>query len=465
MHMVQFAASLTVLGLAIDPFSQQVLRYVDCPQNAPSLAAVLSRTNVYGGTAGSTGESQAVIDDPMVVAINTGLVNPPQNLTPLVAVHCGSGNCTFPKISTVGICHLCEDISNQIKIQHDKNGSFSNASLPASLVDDTPELWLSTTALLNTSTEGWNQTSILELRVLSLSNPVASDRTASAFRCTLSPCIKTYNTLMTNSILDETLVASEIIGFNQLFSEGLVKDDGMAYRLATSRTLINGQWESCNASTTPGPGLINVAAANIDASPTRPPTGQNQTFNESYYPHGCVWQFGYHAALAIREELTRVLNLQQMIKSEDFPDGGVIADIIWRNGHADLTSMNSLMQNLSDAMTGSIRQRGDDGIDAWAQGQATVNSTCVDVRWVWLSYSAVLVGLAIAFQFLLVIQMPRDVLDKAWKSSSLPLLFFSVDEALKHQVRYNQTKDDMVKLAEKTSVQLVEGHKGAAVFM
>ena len=463
--MAQFAAFLTVLGLAVDPFSQQVLRYVDCPQNASSLAAVLSRTNVYGGTAGATGESQAVIDDPMVVAINTGLVNPPQNLTPLVAVHCGSGNCTFPRISTVGICHLCEDISDQVVIKHDDAKKFSNASLPASLLDDTPALWLSTTALLNTSTEGSNQTSILELRTLSLSNPGAPEVEASAFRCTLSPCVKTYDTLMTNSILNETLVSTQIIGFNQLFSEGLVQDDGMAYRLATSYTLVNGQWESCRASTSSSPGLINVAATNIDASPTRLPTGQTQTFNESYYPQDCVWQFGYHAALAIREELTRVLNQQQMIKSSDFPDGGVIADIIWRNGRADLASMNSLMQNLSDAMTASIRQRGDDGPDAWAQGQATINATCVDVRWVWLSYSAVLVGLAIAFQLLLVVQMPRDVLDKAWKSSSLPLLFFSVDGVLKQGVRYNQTRDDMVKLAETTSVQLVQDHKGAAVFM
>ncbi|MCJ1326414.1 hypothetical protein MMC10_003078 [Thelotrema lepadinum] len=460
--MAQFAAFLTMLGLAVDPFSQQVLRYVDCPQNVSSLTAVISRTNIYARAAEGIGESQAIIDDPMVVAINTGLVNPSQSMTPLVAVQCGSGNCTFPQFSTVGICHSCEDVSNQVIINYSNKGGISNATLPGSLLDDTPALWLGTDVLLNTSTKGWNQSSIMQLRVLSLPNPYEglSGPKASAFRCTLSPCIKTYNALMTNSILNETLMSIETIGFNQLFGEGLVQDNAIAYRLAINRTLVNGQWENCHASTIPGPGLINVAAANIDASPTRP-ASQDQTFNESYYLQGCVWQFGYQTTLAIQQELTSVLNLQQMVLSEGVPDGGVIADTIWRNGLANLTSMNSLMQNLSDAMTASVRQRGDDGPSAWAQGQAMINSTCVDVRWVWLSYSAVLVGLVIVFQVLLVIQMPGDVVDKAWKSSSLPLLFFSVDDTLKQKVQYNQTKDDMVKLAEITSAQLVEGHKGA----
>lgn len=468
--MAQFAAFITVLGLAIDPFSQQVLHYVDCSQNDSSITALLSRTNVYSSATTRIAEPQDIMNEPMTVVINTALANPLQNMTYVAPFQCGSGNCTFTQFSTLGICHSCEDISDQVVID-DEHALVSNVTLPASLRDNAPELWLNPIGLLNTSAKCLNIPEIMQLRILSLPHPYGqssgpSATAASAFHCTLTPCTKTYNASVTKSILNETLISTETIGLNQLFGEGIVGNDAMiAYLLATSRTLVNGRWESCQASMIPGPGHVKVAAANVDASPMTL-TSQNQTFNESYYREDCVWQLGYFPALAIKQELTKALNLQMMATAElvDDPEGGVITQSIWRNGSPNLASIDGLMQNLSDAMTAFIRHGGDDGPPEWVSGQAMVNSTCIDVRWVWLSYSTALVGLAIVFQVLLVIQMPREVVDKAWKSSSLPLLFCSLDDALKQQIQSGSTKDDMIKLAETTNAQLVD-HQRGPVFM
>ncbi|KAF2973075.1 hypothetical protein GQX73_g635 [Xylaria multiplex] len=97
-------------GLAVlDPFSQQLVGVVDC--------------------------ARSEIDSPMAVAINTGLVNPPNHIPSLVSTTCPSGNCTFGMFSSVAVCHSCADISSQIK-NLTKTTGYHNYSLPATDNDD-----------------------------------------------------------------------------------------------------------------------------------------------------------------------------------------------------------------------------------------------------------------------------------------------------------------------------------------
>lgn len=92
-----------------------------------------------------------------------------------------------------------------------------------------------------------------------------------------------------------------------------------------------------------------------------------------------------------------------------------------------------------------------------------MHSICVHVIWAWLSYLAVVVGLAIIFQTLLMVQNPSSSQVKVWKSSSLALLFCSVDEIILQRTRIDQTKNELSQVANTTSAQLLADDEGKAV--
>ena len=406
----------------------------------------------------------------MAVAINTALVNPPQDISSLLSIQCGSGNCTFPELSTVGLCYSCQDVSNQVTIvnrtETEVPGSqpeeVETVILPGS-DSDTPELTIVRNTVFNASVTGGDPLSIIQLRTLS--KPNDPNAGASAFTCAISTCVKTYNSSVTKLITNESLVSSQPMGVTQLPNQKIGDDiDFNLFSLATSRTLRNGQWEKCETKTNTAPGFLPIAPANIDAAPAAWPN-YSQPRETIYYPQDCVWQFGQVARSVITGELMRLLDGQAIqIYPPSTGVGNITAMNIWRNGSIDLMSINGFMQNLTDMMTVPIRQRGIEGPKVWAQGQVIVMSSCVDVRWAWLSYSAALVGLALAFQILLVLQSPEGVLDKAWKSSCLPILFCSLDDSLGQQIRYKKTKNEMEKVAESAWAQLVQTREGVTAF-
>ncbi|KAI1423585.1 hypothetical protein F5Y12DRAFT_716212 [Xylaria sp. FL1777] len=134
-NFAKFAAILTILVAVLDPFSQQLVSVVECKRESDILMAFVARTNAYYATGGHTGALESEIDSPMAVAINAGLVNPPNYIPSLVTTTCPSGNCTFGMFSSVAACHSCADISSQIKNLTEQTG-FLNYSLPATDADD-----------------------------------------------------------------------------------------------------------------------------------------------------------------------------------------------------------------------------------------------------------------------------------------------------------------------------------------
>lgn len=115
LYLAKLAALLTVLAVAVDPFAQQIIVYLDCPQLSQEFYSSIARTNKYNATGEHIGAGEGNIDNPMGVAINTGTVDPPKHIPSLVSTECKSGNCTFPDFSTVGVCHSCDDLSSQIR--------------------------------------------------------------------------------------------------------------------------------------------------------------------------------------------------------------------------------------------------------------------------------------------------------------------------------------------------------------
>lgn len=98
-------AFITIVGMAVDPFVQQLIHPVDCMEQLQGVpAASVPTTNIiaYGG-----------LPDALQPSVVGGFYTS-QNLTD---VECSTGNCTFAEdYTTLGFCSSCEDVSDKVII-------------------------------------------------------------------------------------------------------------------------------------------------------------------------------------------------------------------------------------------------------------------------------------------------------------------------------------------------------------
>lgn len=452
-----------VLAFAADPFSQQIVEYVNCPQISTDSQVAIARTNNYVAQGGHVAAGEADIDSPMAVAIITGLVDPPANPATLVNVDCVSGNCTFPRFQTVGVCHTCQDITRSIQNATGKPGSSPAPVQNYTLLDEDgdTQTWIGMGTVFSASAPARLSTMshIMELKVLS-----APDRWAgppSAFACQMYPCVRTYEASIGRTQRAETLLASARMGQNQLY---FADQERTLFKLALPSVLRNGEASSCERRDEAGEGFVKVALANIDAAPDTM-AGNNDKVDAAYYPEACVWTFGYASADVIKRQLGAELDDAHMQLTGGVTTGPIVAKNIWRNGTADLASVDTFVRNLTDVMTATIRNRGMNGSAEYMPGEVIVNGTCIGVRWAWFSYPVVLVFLALVFFGLLVLQSPSGSAPRLWKSSSLALLFSDVDEPIAKSVDFSSSHLRMKEVAKATRAQLVCGSDGRARFV
>ncbi|KAI0186480.1 hypothetical protein EV127DRAFT_514366 [Xylaria flabelliformis] len=467
-YFAKFAALLTVLAVAVDPFTQQVVVYTDCAHISTNEYSLVARTNDYRacGPVVSDGAGIISIDSPMAVAINMGMVNPPQHIPSLIATDCKSGNCTFGTLASVGLCRSCEDITSQFR-NITTDSLLPNFTIPGDPGDSTGFKDLIIDAGRPFQTQAKLSRSV-QVRIAMGPDDFHPSSPLSAFQCSITPCVRKYRSFISQSILSEVDLSSTPIGLNWKIdwnidggSEGYPSPNVPIYRLATSRTPRNGSEEGCASSEKEGPGLIEVALANIDAAPQ-----YGESNETTWYPEDCVWSFSLGAEGAIFEALYAELDDLSATSRDNPLDGvSIAAQNMWRNGTMDLAHINDYMQKLVDVMTATMRNNGFQGRDGYARGQVHVDDTCITVRWAWLAYPATLVGLTIIFLSLLILQGPSGSSSRAWKSSILAPLFISMDEATYDPNHYDMSKYEMNQLAEQIHTQLIRDPAGKAKFL
>ncbi|KAI1737044.1 hypothetical protein F4680DRAFT_430115 [Xylaria scruposa] len=470
-YFAKFAALLTVLAVAVDPFTQQVVVYTDCPHISADEYSLVARTNHYT-TTGSVAIKKARgrslhyledkfynLDSSMAVAINTGMVNPPQDIPSLIATDCKSGNCTFGTLASVGLCRSCEDITSQFRNITRDGDKFLNFTIPDNS-SGFGDLFIDRDYQFRTKT---SKSDFFQIRIAMGPSFDYPSTPLSAFQCSITPCVRKYSSFISKNILSEVDLSSTPIGHNwNNVIAGLDIPDSPTYLLATSRTPRNGSETGCASSDKESPGLVEVALANIDAAP------QYGKSNETtWYPEDCVWTFssGAQAAIAVglSTELTD-LSLKTLGEDPGQHLGQLIAArTMWRNGTMDLAHINDYMRKLVDVMTATMRNNGLQ--DEYARGQVQVKDTCVTVRWAWLAYPAALIGLTIIFLALLILQGPSGSSSRAWKSSILAPLFISMDEATYDPNYYDMSTYEMDQLAEQIHTQLIRDPTGKAKFL
>ncbi|KAL1853391.1 hypothetical protein Plec18170_005388 [Paecilomyces lecythidis] len=100
---------LTVLSVAIDPFTQQILSFPTREVHELNLTASAQKAQVYAPAWADNDLELYELEPTMQTAILTGLA---RINTPLEAI-CPTAHCDYPDFVTLGICTQCEDITEK----------------------------------------------------------------------------------------------------------------------------------------------------------------------------------------------------------------------------------------------------------------------------------------------------------------------------------------------------------------
>lgn len=447
-YLASLGAIIVLVALAVDPFSQATVDYRSCLTKSLTTSlreAAIPRATRYNAFGSHQSVSQQSLDGPMQLAIYLGLLDPPANSSASVAANCPTGNCTFPSdqgatFSTLSMCHSCLDLSDTVT-----NHSFIwNFSMPGGLSLTAPTL-LNTT-LVPPVGDSWDKIPLLAFDALTLryadlecTKNSTCPMEPFAFRCSLTPCLKTYAANFTSSEYREKEVSSK----NLRYSPVTTRD----FSLAVNRTLQDGTWKNCNA--TDHKTKTNIVEVFIGNN-THTGGSESKEILENYtgtetttmwYPPECVYVYGILAREGVHSFLPdffdgKGLSFAAVVAANTGPTW---LQTLWNNGTADMGSVGAFVQGLATSMGGQIRKNpgdataetqmspGDAAAYAAAErpvlGQSWDTHTCIRVRWPFLSFLAVLLALELVFVVAVMVASRLSRWDGDWKSSTLALLF------------------------------------------
>ncbi|KAJ8116651.1 hypothetical protein OPT61_g1971 [Boeremia exigua] len=487
-YIAALGAMTMILASLTGFFSQQIVQFHSCLEIDTAAATDISRTNAYARTGGSAMSNVAVEYAPMLAAINVGVLQPAGDLTSTLSSGCSTGNCTFSdtgtaSFSTLAISHVCEDITSHI---HVVNQTSDNTTAATST-------YLGLSYGENKTVE-WDKESggyVVKSWVDDSSSSTSSDLTTLYFlfrsvgssltggntdwkvtNCSLFPTVNTYESSIKDARLQEDLIDSvPLRGIDEQFEHPPVDDVDFTdllfmwrYKMTTDFAVRNGIQEECEGSDSPRSGLVKFLKSSDE------PTYVNSTGHTNpsagwkwwYYPQKCVWAFHKYPAATIAESLKEIFDLQDVTQGRR---GGAMGSahlrVLFQDGNMTHNSVDTQIKDLATSMTTVVRTAGGNGTQPYipdnVQGLVWVNTTCVSIRWPWIAFPAIMIGLTGLFLALVAFENRGIESDRLWKSSFLAALFCEV-EIDPHERPVG--KADMKSVAKSTSVSL-EGKSGA----
>lgn len=214
---VSVISVLTLLSLAVGPFSQQLLRYESRPVALD--VASIPRSNMYDAHTAGAIVSQTNTDLAIKASFYNGMFNSAQPSLFAVQPACPTGNCTWPRFSSIGVCSRCTDTSSAItQICIDEGAPQSRVNICYWTIPGGPFLShgqtvLNMTAFFPIQPIGFTpalpmeDTTLAHVQMLVNTGSIASPQTY-ALTCQLYFCIKTYQSSIESGILHEAVVAT-----------------------------------------------------------------------------------------------------------------------------------------------------------------------------------------------------------------------------------------------------------------
>ena len=482
---------ITILMLAVDPFSQQVIRYHDCNPVLHSHQATIARTNLYIGDSSNLDGEDIGISIGLRSAISAGTFSPGTLVTP----SCLTGNCSFPEpYSTVAFCGGCTDVTDSIKIEWSSAEELYQEEdtvvlyLPSgaqinSTIDERPtEQCLATmqvfenqaTFIFIKSPEDLNRVKGIYSQSRNGTCQSADDLWGclgyGAAICTTNPCVRTYNATVAAGEFNETWLAESndgIADYDHVFGRNVeIFPDDPPQVLATVDTECISPLERSS---------LIAAGYHLDPNVRwlqynltfEPWLVSNSSFPSSLLHHGCLYAINEYIADELwTMHLAYVFNGTLSRDTDEGAWNNYLGpqnlETIYNYGNVTFASLDKMFRNISESLTTHIRQNGNQNHSDPATGDVTRADACLQVRWVWLTFPTALLLCTVLF-FVVVVIKTRPAGERAqiWKSSPLPLIFHGLEE--RHYKDSNDSfdeKKDMERLAQKLTVKLAHTKNG-----
>jgi hypothetical protein len=467
-------AIITIMASLTGFCTQQIVLFQDCLELKDGASVSIAKTNNYTRSGISTSNMHPTDFDAMIAAVNVGLIQPVVDFTKVLSVGCSSGNCTFPStnhgsFSTLGVGHVCEDVTTQIRVVNETIDSQSNSTVPEFFAFDydsthTMEFLRLDSGVVLRSRTGTTNNSISTIYLVYRKTWRMHDY--KALKCSLFPTVNTYTASIESTTLKEVLIDSvPFVPLPQRSSTELPEDEEYASlepywysRMVTERTFRDGIEKSCTGSENPGPGLIKLmkSTGNPTTANSTDPSSVDAKWRWWYFPEDCVWSIHDFSLGGMSITFQEIFEDQKLdMGFREGLTGPAQLRRLFNGGNITLDTVNKQMKDLAIAMTSVIRTNGEEGLPGYLKGEVWSNTTCVNIRWHWISFPATMIGLTGLFLLLVVVANRGVESDRLWKSSFLAVLFCEVELPGNRPVG----KEDMAATAKSTSVCL-EGKGG-----
>ncbi|KAK7959248.1 uncharacterized protein PG986_004102 [Apiospora aurea] len=224
------ASLLTIAALVIDPFAQLVFSFPTQATPTTHQVASIRLAQVYDANTSVTanhGPSYPVAQN-APFQLQSAVISAAFGVTPRFDLTCSSSNCTFPPVSTLGICSTCQDVvgaTNTTCGRDKKSGAtVCNTTVPRQLLPPSnftwsvasdaaglyANVWNSSSAPVTPSmvtlTTGYGQPAVLAAftalkldRSLFSGNADRPTKPSQVNQCMFAYCLKTYNNISMHS--------------------------------------------------------------------------------------------------------------------------------------------------------------------------------------------------------------------------------------------------------------------------
>lgn len=281
-----------------------------------------------------------------------------------------------------------------------------------------------------------------------------------AARCHISPAVNRYNASVRIGQLHETVTDS---------STAWGSDDNRVLLYSLDTKCVNDHERSALLKLgyvlDPGQRFIAYNATSANAANIFTGEPLRDTFPDSLVKHGCQYSYWSASVRSIEDHIGALFsgNVSGVPYGTPFLDpsaldGPAAVQAVYNFGDVSFERVDGIVRNLTRALSNVVRVGGMGDVGVPALGQVNEEKTCIQIRWAWMAYPAALVVLSLAFFVWMVVETrPRGVIEDAWKSSPLALLYHGLAMQMEDGRSQKETLErvkEMETQARETAVRL-----------
>ncbi|KAH8680072.1 hypothetical protein BGZ60DRAFT_554643 [Tricladium varicosporioides] len=417
-----FGAIITIVALMLGPFSQQIATYPSRTIVSSHEASISAAMNYTGALPGDSSPNGFVPILPMKAAAFIGLFaeSEPSLPRPL----CPTGNCTYPTITTLGVCSRCIDLTPFMTRYC--SGDYSDLSRCGWQVPQGAKLTNNTHVFSMTSlvpsTHGDMPYSTI-IRLIFMGTESAEGKPLNynpwASQCSLEYCAQKIEASVTNGKLVEN-VTSTIHNSSVLDTTG-------------------------SKGTTP---ISLTTPDNITVSISEPASLGIRSWFTTLFTNGSASRNSTFKGLDHAQLV--VVNLTVGISSgTTYFDTDVVQTFYW-DYYEKGFGLPKAMSDLATAMTTAFRSFNG---AVQVPGVATRVETYVKVQWAWLALPLFVVTSTAIFLALAILSSSQTKTE-LWKGSALAMLFYGLDNETKIRYSSEGTFSDKIRAMGHVKVRL-----------